>query len=387
MGHRVLFLTHRLNVGGAAVQMAKLGRALTERGHAVAAAARDFDTGEAYGEAFFRDHGFELHKVDFPAYGASLRNLRALLRSRRRLRDAAEAFRPDLLHVHAPTLCLPAKLARLDLPTASTFHIEVVGASKTRLARLAVRLSDRAFGERVCCISSEMKQWLTDVAGLPERRLELVYNGVDPDAFPPPTPEQRAAARQRWDLPDEALVLCIAASLEERKNHRLLLEALARVGESSTPIQLLCAGTGPESRRRELEALAEQLGVADRVTWLGHVDPLPVYHAGDVVILPSTVEGFGQTVVEGAMTGLLPIRSPSAGARDQIQDGETGFIIDPHDPEALAALLNELASHPERRRRVAEAARKDMAERFTIAALCDRTEAIYNTIVREHAAG
>jgi len=89
-------------------------------------------------------------------------------------------------------------------------------------------------------------------------------------------------------------------------------------------------------------------------------------------------------VVEGVFAGLLPIRSPSAGARDQIDDGETGYLIDPHDPEALADRLVAIAGDPDRRRRVADAARRKMEARFTISALCDRTEAVYDAALAEH---
>ncbi|MFW5682576.1 MAG: glycosyltransferase family 4 protein [Phycisphaeraceae bacterium] len=383
MPWRILFLTHRLDVSGAAVQMAKLGHALTQQGHTVAAATRSLDPGKPHGEEFFRDHGFELFEVDFPAYGATDRNATALWRSRRQLREVVHRFRPDVLHVHAPTLCLPAKLAGLGLPMTSTFHIEVLGQSKRRLARLAVRLDEKAFGERVCCISSEMKQWLEDQAGLPESRLSLVYNGIERDSFPLPTAEQRATARQRLGVASDALVVCIAALLEPRKNHRLLLQAVEETRRRGVAVELLCAGSGSAEHEASLRGLTDSLGISQAVHWLGHVDPLPVYHASDVVALPSTLEGFGQTVVEGVFAGALPIRSPSAGARDQIVDGETGYLIDPHDASALASLLVELAADVEKRERIARAARRCMEQLFTIEALRDRTLEVYRLAIKE----
>lgn len=384
MPWRILFLTHKLNVSGAAVQMAKLGRALRERGHVVAAVTRSLDPGKPHGEEFFRDHGFELFEVDFPAYGATFRNAAALWQSRRQLREVVDRFRPDLLHVHAPTLCLPVKLARLGRPMVSVFHIEVVSTAKRRIARLAVRLDEKAFGERVCCISSEMKQWLHEVSRIPEHRLPLVYNGVERDRFPPPDPQERLEARRRFGLGEDTFVICIAALLEERKNHGVLLKALAELQRRGLTAHLLCAGSGDPKRLRSLQQQAESLGVAGAVSWLGHVDPLPVYHASDVTVLPSTLEGFGQTIVEGVFAGALPIRAPSGGARDQIVHGETGFLIDPHDAEALASLWEELASDDARRRRIADAARAHMEQRFTIDSLCDRTIEIYGSAIAEH---
>jgi phosphatidylinositol alpha-1,6-mannosyltransferase len=194
--------------------------------------------------------------------------------------------------------------------------------------------------------------------------LPFVHLGTDPTWFRPgidPT-----AVRERFALPDGGTRwLVTVARLQEHKGMDTVIRALPAILARAPDVRYAVAGTGPD--RERLERLVQELGLGDRVRFLGGVgdQDLPAfYNLASVYVGASRragrlgVEGFGISLVEASACGLPVVAGNSGGIPDAVRDGETGFLVPPEDPAALAAAVSRLLADTELARRVAAAGRK-----------------------------
>ncbi|MEU6309087.1 GT4 family glycosyltransferase PelF [Streptomyces chartreusis] len=216
--------------------------------------------------------------------------------------------------------------------------------------------------------------------GADPESIRTVYNGVDPAAFPPSGPEP------------ESLTLSWAGRVDPIKDLETLIRALALVRQQLPDVRLrLFGGTprGGEAYRERCEALAAELGHGDAVTFEGRVDDIKdAYAAGNVVMLSSISEGFPFTLIEAMSCGRATVSTDVGGVREAV--GDTGLVVPPRDPAAMAAAALELLGDPERRRAMGEAARLRVIEQFTLRQTIDTFRAIYHELAAgkpESAAG
>ncbi|OIJ62570.1 GT4 family glycosyltransferase PelF [Streptomyces mangrovisoli] len=197
--------------------------------------------------------------------------------------------------------------------------------------------------------------------------IRTVYNGVDPAAFPPAGPEP------------EGPVLSWAGRVDPIKDLETLIRAFALVREQLPGARLrLFGGTprGGEAYRERCEALAAGLGAGDAVTFEGRVDDIKdAYAAGNVVMLSSISEGFPFTLIEAMSCGRATVSTDVGGVREAV--GDSGLVVPPRDPAAMAAAALELLADPARRRAMGEAARLRVIEQFTLRQTVDAFRAIY----------
>jgi UDP-glucose:(heptosyl)LPS alpha-1,3-glucosyltransferase len=280
----------------------------------------------------------------------------ALRRWRRGVVQATGAIvlnRVDVLAVHYCHQVGPVNPSRASLP----FRAQV------KLAGLLKRL-----GERVCfhtnrpravvCVSNgvaaEVREHFPHLA----ERVTTIHNGVDTDLFAPGARSEQATARRAsLRIPDDALAVVFVGSEWGRKGLEPAIRALA----DSPPWTLLVVGAG---ERAPYEQLAERLGAAERLRWLGVTsDVALVYQLADAFLLPSSYETFSLVTFEAAASGLPVLATPVSGVRELIDDGHNGFLIT-RDPQAIAERLRLLACDPELRARLGRGARES-ALRFS----------------------
>ncbi|MEU9472259.1 GT4 family glycosyltransferase PelF [Streptomyces avermitilis] len=208
--------------------------------------------------------------------------------------------------------------------------------------------------------------WEEQGGAAPES-IRTVYNGVDPAAFPPAGPE-----------PDEP-TLSWAGRVDPIKDLETLIRSFALVRSRLPRARLrLFGGTprGGEAYRERCEALAAELGHAEAVTFEGRVDDIKdAYAAGNVVMLSSISEGFPFTLIEAMSCGRATVSTDVGGVREAV--GDTGLVVPPRDPAAMAAAALELLGDPERRRSMGEAARLRVIEQFTLRQTVDTFRSIY----------
>jgi len=197
--------------------------------------------------------------------------------------------------------------------------------------------------------------------GFSRERIFLVPTSVDNDWWTGQASKvDRNATRATWKIPVDGTVVLFCAKLQRWKGPLDLLQAFARTNVPNS--YLVYAGDGPE--RKNLERRAAELGLADRLRFLGFVNQslLPsVYCASDLFVLPSLFEPFGLVVNEAMLCGLPVAVSDRVGAKfDLVRPEENGYVFPAGDVEALAAILREILSDPQRRARMGAAARRRM---------------------------
>ena len=195
--------------------------------------------------------------------------------------------------------------------------------------------------------------------------------GVDVDRFVPLSGERRRAARRRFGVGDEEIMILSVSRLVPRKGMDRLIEAVARLAPGRPPIRLLIAGAGRDSGR--LTRLVRRTGAPARL--LGRVaegELADLYGAADLFAmlcrrrwLGLEQEGFGIVFLEAAAAGVAQVAGASGGAAEAVEHGAGGLVVsDPADAVAVAEALASLLDDPERRRRLGSTARRRAAEQF-----------------------
>jgi glycosyltransferase involved in cell wall biosynthesis len=166
------------------------------------------------------------------------------------------------------------------------------------------------------------------------------------------------------------------ARLNAQKGHDALLEAIVAVPDAL----FLLAGDGPD--RERLEARAAELGVAERVRFLGRREDVPqLLAACDVFALPSLYDGSSLAVLEAMAAGRAVVSSAIGGTAELIEDGETGLLVPPGDPAALATALRRLIGDEELRSRIADRGRQRVETDFSRQAMAAKVERVYRGVL------
>jgi D-inositol-3-phosphate glycosyltransferase len=221
--------------------------------------------------------------------------------------------------------------------------------------------------------------------GAPAHKIEIIPCGVDLERF---RPLDRAAARSMLGLSGERIILFVGR-IEPLKGVDILLRAFAMLEDQSSVRLAIVGGDGGKDKEvGKLRALARELGVGQRVTFLGSLDHslLPqVYAAADVCVVPSYYESFGLVALEAMACGRPVIASRVGGLQSTVRDGETGFLIPWHCPEPFAEHLELLLRNERLREQFGRAARQAV-ERFSWRAISQSLVAVYEDLLGEKVA-
>lgn len=202
--------------------------------------------------------------------------------------------------------------------------------------------------------------------GVPNYKILVIPNGIDPSAFP----AHHYAASPRH--------IMMVACLREEKRIDVLIRAMPQVLARFPDARLTLGGEG--RCRAALTQLTNELGLADRVTFLGHRDDVPqVLHGGDVFVLPSRSEAFPNSVMEAMAAGLPVVASNVGGIPELVRDGHNGRLVPPGDVDALARALVDVLGDPERAERFGRAGRRVIEETYSFDRMVEQFETLYET--------
>src|SRR3954453_14447336 len=354
-------------LGGIENHVRDLSEALAARGHRVTVLVTSLDRRTITEQP---QPGLTIIKAARSLHLASTPLSLAILR-------IAHDLRPDIVHLHFPYP--PGDLAAMALPgrppLVVTYHSDIV---RQRALLQAYRPLLELTIRRATRILPTSPNYLVSSPFLRRyaARCAVAPLGLDAERFARAAPRRVAAIRARYDAP---LVLFVGR-LRYYKGLHVLLDAMPSVrGE------LLIGGGGPE--RERLERQAAQLGIAERVHFLGDIpdDDLPaLFQAADVFVMPAHLraEALGLAQIEALASG-LPCVSTELGTGTSFANrhGETGLVVPPGDAPALAKALNTLLADAELRQRFGTAGRRRVATLFTRAHMVDSVEAIYRDVL------
>ncbi len=364
---RVLYWTDGFipDSGGVSVRANELLPALRDRGHELRVIASHHGPGLPDREVV---DGIPVHRFRFwqTLDGA---DIESLLRIRSAIERLKAEHRPDLVHIDfvgPATFFHLQTRAETSVPTLVTMQQD--GALRTSvedslLARV-FRIADR-----VAFCSEHLRQAVTERLPELKARSVVIHNAVKiAEGLPAP-------------LPTASPVLVSAGRLERDKGFDLALRAMGRVRNTHPDARLLLAGDGGE--RERLEELARDLDLGDRVRFLGRIpraDVMRRLEAATAVIVPSRKEAFGLTALEASAAGRPVVATRVGGLPEVVTDGETGILVEPDDPDSLAAGVTRLLENPETARRMGGAARRRAEERFEWTGHVDAYDHIYREL-------
>ena len=217
--------------------------------------------------------------------------------------------------------------------------------------------------------------------GIPERKLRLIYNGIDFADFAAEL-IGRQRARELAGIDDAALVLSSVANLHAYKGHADLLHALGLARERlPADWVLLAAGRDVGDNLASLRALARNLGIAPHVRFLGErVDVPTILSAADIHVSASHTEGLPNNILEAMCAGLPIVATSVGGVPEQIMDGECGILVPPKTPDRLAAAVVALANDAVARQKLGGAARERVRRAFRIERAVSSFEEVYGNL-------
>jgi glycosyltransferase involved in cell wall biosynthesis len=292
-----------------------------------------------------------------------------------KLRAILKRERYDVVHFHTSRAHSMAPLAR---GFGST--LVVTRRMDYRPNRVfAPYLYNRAV-DGVVAISDGVADSLA-AAGVERQRVTVVHSGVDCERFRAPTLEERAAARGELNIADGEFVISAVGALEQRKGHRYLIAAIGAIAASG---KFRCFIVGQGLIGRVLQDEIAVIRNLDRIKLLGRVDDVRgLLWASDAFAMPSLKEGLGVAALEAMASALPVIASDVGGLREVVEDGRSGIIVPPANPEKIASAIKRLAESPELRSQMSAAARARVVENYSMERMAARTLALYRECMRK----
>jgi len=364
---RVVFLIQNLHYGGAERQLVGLARGFQEAGCEVTVAT-------------FRSGG-ELQSTLIAAgikpisLGKSGRF--DLLRPTLRLIGLIRSREADILYSFLPAANVLGAIAKPFLRSCRLvwgIRSAFVDLGRyDRMTRLSYTVQAWLSYMPDCIVANSVEARSTAIAaGISNKNFHIIPNGIDTERFSPDE-RQRAETRRAWGILPEAPLVGIVGRLDTMKDHPTFLRAAAEISQARNDVRFVCVGGGPADYHAELRQLAADLGLNDRISWVGPMDAVELaYNAIDVLVCSSHGESFPNVVAEAMACG-VPCVSTDVGASRCIV-GAAGRVVPSKDPIALAeAGLAILALPPEQRRQMKVETRQRILQNFALPRLVDRT--------------
>lgn len=183
--------------------------------------------------------------------------------------------------------------------------------------------------------SEDTRQWAARVEGIDPARVTVIHNSLELEKFYRASDEQRAAFREQHGFPADSILIGIVANLRKVKAHEVFLGAAQQVADKNPLARFVIVGEGPE--RQTLETLCTVLGLQSRVRFLGKRTDIPeILGCLDIGVLSSTSESFSNAIVEYMAAGLAVVCTDVGGAREAIEDGVEGYVVEPGNPTLMA---------------------------------------------------
>lgn len=315
------------------------------------------------------------------------RDLPGSLQASIRLAGLARRLQIDLFHSNDIRAVLYTWLAQRLTRRPSVWHVhDLLDGGNFTSGDSIARVSSQLGADRVVAISQAV------AAALPARlrrstTVQVIHNGIDLAPFQTAT---GGALRAELGIAPDTPLIGFVGRLLTWKRPDDFIAAMAIVAEQAPRARFLVAGDSLTDEaelpsalayRASLHALVERLGLAGRLTFLGHRDDIPeIMAALDVFVLPTLAEPFGLVVVEAMAANAAVVATNAGGVPEIVRDGETGLLAPPGQPPALAAAVLRLLTRPAERRALVAAAQARAQAEFSLGAQVRAFEALYQRL-------
>jgi glycosyltransferase involved in cell wall biosynthesis len=378
-------LIARLNVGGPAVAVTHLTERLGAPDYESILVCGTIEPGEGDMTYYARERGIE--PIVIPELGRSLSPVRDV-RTLWKVYQLIKEMKPDVVHTHAAKAGFVGRTAAwmAGVPViVHTFHGHVFkgyfSPTKTRffieLERLTARMSDS-----IITLSEGLRRELAEEYRITRKgRITVLPLGLDLGVF---TKMERKTGvfRQEQGIPADAPLIGIVGRITPIKNHALFLKAAVEIRKQIPNARFVIVGDG--EIRAEIEALVDQLGLREAVTFTGwQKDLAHIYSDLDVLVISSINEGTPVTVIEGLAACCPVVATAVGGVPDLLDQGKLGRLVKDQTPEALAkGILDTLASPPD-----GQEAQALMVDRYGIERLVKDLDGLYRGILAKKQRG
>jgi glycosyltransferase involved in cell wall biosynthesis len=382
---RVLRVIARLNMGGPAIHVASLAAGLESRGYHTTLVAGSLARGED-SMAFLADR-LGVSVVSVPEIQREV-SLMHDARSITRVAALIRETRPHILHTHTAKAGAIGRLAALSAGPARppvvvhTFHGHVLkGYFDTPRTALFGQI-ERALArttDALVAVSPEVRDELVALGVAPRQKFAVVRLGI-PLAERLGDATSDADYRRLYGIGNDAFVVGWVGRMTAVKDTGATLEIVRALRDRGVDAVLCMVGDGPD--RDQLEQLAHELGIARSCFFVGYQEDVAGYYAlFDAFLLPSVNEGTPVSAIEALAAGTPVVATRVGGVPDVVRDGLDGFLVSPGDVDGAAARLASLAADPELRRRLGDAGRARMLDRYSVDRLVDDIDRLYRSLL------
>jgi glycosyltransferase involved in cell wall biosynthesis len=371
----VLQVIPNLGAGGAEQTTVDVTSALVKAGHKAIVVSN----------GGFRTH--EIHRaggisIELPVHS---KNPWTIWKNSGRLANLIREYQVDIIHARsrAPAWSALKAARQMGIKFLTTCH----AAYKVNDSELKRKYNSvMAKGDVVIANSNFIGHYLVDNYGISPDKVRLIYRGIPLEKFNPAmvSAERMLQLSAEWRVPEVASVILLPGRLSRIKGQTVLIEAMSKMKHKDVYCVLLGDDQGRTEYREELETLIHDLHLESHVRIAEHCDDMVVaYKLASVVVAPSIEpEGFGRVAVEGQAMGIPTIATAIGGAMETIIDGETGFLVPPHNAKALAEKLDEVLDMPaEEKNNLAERASRHARTHFTKDQMTNGTLAVYEELM------
>ena len=318
--------------------------------------------------------GVETHHVPFPAW----RKLWEWPRRRdavRRLRSVIGQMRPSLVHVN-DIWWLPQTLR-----AAEGLGVPILCHVRQGIHPRKVRLYGLPAADAVCAVSRAVEAAVRGGGVMPER-VQILHSGLDLTRVPASL--DGTEFRRRQGIPLTAPLLGTVANLFPIKGYDVMCRALSRLRSHRPDVHYLIVGAGNREYEQALRKLVASLGLEQYVHFAGFQEPVyPALAAMDVYVHPAIMEGFGISLLEAMAMAKPVVATKTGGIPDIVVHEETGLLVAPSDPEALASAVGVLLDDTHRRTLLGKNGRRRVESLFTVEDMVAKLSACYESVLRE----
>jgi len=301
--------------------------------------------------------------IAFPRRASAVRALRVIITE----------VRPALLHVN-DFWWVPQTLRAV-----AGVRIPIVAHVRQEIEPSKVRQYELDKVDLVLPVSRQIQQSLEKGRVLPER-LKVLYSGIDMSRIP--DQGNGREVRRQFDIPADAVVLGTVANLFSRKGYEIMLQSLPAILTSFPDVHYVIVGSGDAAYETRLRAMVKDLRLERRVHFAGFQDPVYSYLAAmDVYVHPALMEGFGIAVLEAMAMRKPVVATTTGGLPEIVQDGKTGVLVPPNEPDALAGAIVGLLQDSTRRVSMGRSGLNRVETLFTVEAMMDRLIAAYGLLL------